>query len=218
VIPSHITSTFGNITASAGFFSGAGTGLTGTAASLTSGLVTNIGNLTGDIISSNRVTTLATVNSNPGSWGTSTAVANFTVNAKGLITGAGTTAIQIAESQVTNLVTDLATFPTKTGTGASGSWAINTATTTALQTARNIQGIAFDGTANINPINGTGFVKATGTTLSYDNSTYITASGANFTGKVTNTTAFIAKEWASPDFTGATGNVSNFNSWAYTIL
>jgi hypothetical protein len=206
VIPSHITSTFGNITASAGFFSGAGTGLTGTAASLTSGLVTNIGNLTGDIISSNRVTTLATVNSNPGSWGTSTAVANFTVNAKGLITGAGTTAIQIAESQVTNLVTDLATFPTKTGTGASGSWAINTATTTALQTARNIQGIAFDGTANINPINGTGFVKATGTTLSYDNSTYITASGANFTGKVTNTTAFIAKEWASPDFTGATGN------------
>jgi hypothetical protein len=52
--------------------------------------------------------TLATVNANPGSWGTGTAVANFTVNAKGLITGAGTTAIQIAESQVTNLVTDLA--------------------------------------------------------------------------------------------------------------
>lgn len=43
-----------------------------------------------------------------------------------------------------------------------------------LQTARSIQGVAFDGTGNINPINGTGFVKTTGTTLSYDNSTYLT--------------------------------------------
>jgi len=50
----------------------------------------------------------------------------------------------------------------------------NAATATALQTARNIQGVSFNGTADINPINGTGFVKASGTTLSYDNSTYLT--------------------------------------------
>lgn len=52
--------------------------------------------------------TLATVNANVGAFGSATAVATFTVNAKGLTTAAGSTSIQIAESQVTNLVSDLA--------------------------------------------------------------------------------------------------------------
>lgn len=52
--------------------------------------------------------TLATVNSNVGSFGSATQVAGFTVNGKGLITAASNTSIQIAESQVTNLTTDLA--------------------------------------------------------------------------------------------------------------
>lgn len=43
--------------------------------------------------------------------------------------------------------------PTLTGTGASGTWGIsisgNAATATALQTARTINGVSFDGTANI---------------------------------------------------------------------
>ncbi len=52
--------------------------------------------------------TLATVNSNVGSFGIAASVGTFTVNAKGLITAASNTAIQIAESQVTNLVSDLA--------------------------------------------------------------------------------------------------------------
>lgn len=52
--------------------------------------------------------TLATVNANVGSFGTASSVSTFTVNAKGLITAASNTAIQIAESQVTNLVSDLA--------------------------------------------------------------------------------------------------------------
>jgi hypothetical protein len=52
--------------------------------------------------------TLATVNSNVGSFGSTSSVATFTVNAKGLTTAAGSTSIQIAESQVTNLSTDLA--------------------------------------------------------------------------------------------------------------
>lgn len=51
--------------------------------------------------------TLATVNGNVGSFGTATQVSTFTVNAKGLITAASNTAIQITESQVTNLTTDL---------------------------------------------------------------------------------------------------------------
>jgi hypothetical protein len=39
--------------------------------------------------------------------------------------------------------------PTKTGTGASGSWSINAATASILQTARAINGVLFDGAANI---------------------------------------------------------------------
>jgi hypothetical protein len=75
----------------------------------------------------------------------------------------------------------------------------NASTATALQTARNIQGVSFNGTADINPINGTGFVKASGTTLSYDNNTYLTTStaastylplsGGTLTGGLTGTTA-----------------------------
>jgi hypothetical protein len=39
--------------------------------------------------------------------------------------------------------------PTKTGSGASGSWSINAATATILQTARNINGVLFSGVADI---------------------------------------------------------------------
>jgi hypothetical protein len=52
--------------------------------------------------------TLATVNTNVGSFGDAAHVADFTVNGKGLITVAGSIPIQIAEGQVTNLTSDLA--------------------------------------------------------------------------------------------------------------
>ena len=67
--------------------------------------------LTGDATASGPgsvALTLATVNSNVGSFGTASSVSTITVNGKGLITAASNTAIQITESQVTNLVTDLA--------------------------------------------------------------------------------------------------------------
>ena len=106
--------------------------------------------------------------------------------------------------------TDWNTFNSKGGgsvtsvTSANGNATVATTTTTPvitivsapkLQTARNIQGVSFDGTANINIINGTGFVKATGTTISYDNSTYLTANQTisfaptgDVTGSTTGTT------------------------------
>lgn len=87
---------------------------TGSAASLTTGRTIAI---TGDLAytspsfdGTGNVTaagTLATVNANVGTFGSATQVGTFTVNAKGLITAASNTSIQIAESQVTNLVTDL---------------------------------------------------------------------------------------------------------------
>lgn len=64
---------------------------------------------------------LATVNATTGSFGTATQVGSFTVNGKGLITGAINVTIQIAESQVTGLTTALGlkaplASPTFTGT------------------------------------------------------------------------------------------------------
>lgn len=66
--------------------------------------------ITGDISipQASNTSTLATVNSDVGSFGSATQVGVFTVNAKGLITAASNTSIQIAESQVTGLVSDLA--------------------------------------------------------------------------------------------------------------
>jgi len=87
--------------------------------SLYSGLVTNATH-TGDATGAT-VLTLATVNSNVGSFGSTTKVPTYTVNVKGLITAASNTTIQIAESQVTGLATDLGLLapkatPTFTGT------------------------------------------------------------------------------------------------------
>lgn len=66
--------------------------------------------LTGDATASgpgSAAITLATVNSNVGSFGAADQVSTFTVNAKGLITAAGQTSIQIAESQVTGLTSHI---------------------------------------------------------------------------------------------------------------
>ncbi len=58
--------------------------------------------------SGSQVATLATVNSNVGTFGSASTVYQGTVNGKGLTTAAVPIAIQIAESQVTNLNADLA--------------------------------------------------------------------------------------------------------------
>lgn len=78
-------------------------------------LVGNASNVATDVAASGDLTlantgafTFNTVNSNVGTFGTATQVPQVTVNAKGLATAASNVAIQIAESQVTNLVTDLA--------------------------------------------------------------------------------------------------------------
>jgi hypothetical protein len=118
------------------------------------GTGTGITGLTGDGTASGSGIvpfTLATVNSNVGTFGSASSVAQFTTNAKGLTTAASSVAIQIGESQVTNLVSDLA--------------------------GKQAQ------------LNGTGFVKASGTTISYDNSTYLTSaltSGNIFVGNGSN--------------------------------
>lgn len=89
--------------------------------------------------------------------------------------GTATTALTLAADQS-------ATFAnTVNATTFVGALTGNSSTATSaatLTTARNIQGVSFNGSAAIDIINGTGFVKATGTTLSYDNSTYLTTASA----------------------------------------
>lgn len=89
---------------------------------VTGGGGSGITQLTGDGAagpgSGSQAFTLTTVNANVGTFGSASAVPVFVVNGKGLITGVTNTPIQIAESQVINLVTDLAgKQATLSGTG-----------------------------------------------------------------------------------------------------
>jgi len=67
------------------------------------------------------------------------------------IIGIDQTAIAISGTQITSGTINSARIPTlnQNTTGSSGSTTGNAATATALQTARNINGVSFDGTANI---------------------------------------------------------------------
>ena len=110
-ITTHTTSLFGTNASFTGIvtattFVGA---LTGTATS-----TTNIPNLAGDITSDNTDTTLATVNSNVGSFGSGDAIPTITVNAKGLITGVTTTAVTSGTTITDDTSTDASRFLTFT--------------------------------------------------------------------------------------------------------
>lgn len=93
----------GNITAAN--LSGTNTGDNATNSQY-SGLISNA-NHTGDATGAT-VLTLATVNTNVGTFGSPSSVNTITVNGKGLITALLNNPIQITQSQVTNLVSDLA--------------------------------------------------------------------------------------------------------------
>jgi hypothetical protein len=146
--------------------------LTGTATS-----TTNIPNLTGDITSTNTVTTLATVNSNVGSFGSGGAIPTITVNAKGLITGVTTTAVNPANDGTLTLAVS--------GTGLSGSASFTanqsgsssfTVTSNATSANTNSTIVARDGSGNFSA--GTITASLTGTATS-------TTNIPNLTGDIT---------------------------------
>lgn len=70
--------------------------------------ITLSGDATGTLSGTNLPVTLNTVNSTTGTFGNATNTTTTTVNGKGLVTSIANTPIQITESQVTNLTTDLA--------------------------------------------------------------------------------------------------------------
>lgn len=98
--------------------------LTGTATS-----TTNIPNLTGDITSVNKATTLATVNSNVGTFGSGGAIPTITVNAKGLITGVTTTAVTSGTTITDDTSTNASRFLTFTSATSGSISAANVSST-----------------------------------------------------------------------------------------
>jgi len=158
---------------------------------------------TAAIIGAGSTLTLATVNANTGTFGSSTAIPVITVNGKGLITALTTTAVSIPSGSLsfigdvtgtgtTGSDTTLTLATVNTNVGAYGTSTsvptitvnakglVTAASQTAIPTASSsVNGLltstdwsTFNGKQN--QLNGTGFVKVTGTTVSYDNNTYLT--------------------------------------------
>jgi hypothetical protein len=196
--------------------------LTGTATS-----TTNIPNLTGDITSANTVTTLATVNSNVGSFGSGGAIPTITVNAKGLVTGVTTTAVNPANDGTLTLAVS--------GTGLSGSQTFSanqsssvaftvTSNATSANTASTI--VARDGSGNFTAgtITATTFSGSLANTLTLNTSgtglsgstTYNNSGAATFTvasnATSANTASTIVARDGSGNFTAGTITATNFNS------
>lgn len=157
--------------------------------------VTTNANLTGDVTSSGNATTLATVNSNVGSFGSSTQVGAFTVNAKGLVTAASNTTVTPAVGSITGL-----------GTGV-GTWL-------ATPSSANLRGAVSDE-------NGTGAALFNGaTTPDWTTGFTIGTAAASRKMVVGNGTNYVAstETWAVP---GTSANMlisdgTNWTSAAYT--
>lgn len=112
--------------------------------------------ITGDVSipAGSNAATLATVNSNTGTFGGATTVAQISVNGKGLVTGV--TAVTIGNAQ----------------------------TATALETARTINGVSFNGTGNIT------VTANTPNAITWNNSGAGAASGTTFDGSVARTISY----------------------------
>ena len=188
--------------------------LTGTATS-----TTNIPNLTGDISSVNTATTLATVNSNVGTFGGTDAIPVVTVNGKGLVTGITTVAPNNGTLTLATSGTGLsgsASF-TANQSGASSFTVTSNATnanTPSAIVARDASGNFSAGTITASltgtATSTTNIPNLTGDVTSSGNATSI-AAGVIVNADV-NASAAIAGTKINPDFgsqnTTTTGNVT----------
>jgi hypothetical protein len=163
--------------------------ITSTTFSGTATSTTNIPNLSGDISSNNTVTTLATVNSNVGTFGDAGAIPRVTVNGKGLVTGLTTVAPNNGSLSLAVSGTGLSGSATFTANQSGASTFTVTSNATSANTnntivARNGSGGFVAGIVTATFVgNITGNLNSTGvntaTTISGTTATYTNISGTN---------------------------------------
>jgi hypothetical protein len=185
--PAGYTNNTGTVTSVGGTGTVNGLTLTGTVA--TSGNLTLGGTLSG-IANSALTNSSVTVNGTSIALGASGTVTANTTSALTFNNGGAGAASGSTFSGGTPLTISYNTVgaPSVTGTGASGTWGINVtgnaATATALQTARTINGVSFNGTANITVADSTKLPLTGGTmsgTLTY---TLLNGNTANTRDKI----------------------------------
>jgi len=177
--------------------------------------VTTIGSLTGDVTSSNRATTLATVNSNVGSFGSATESTIWTVNAKGLVTAAANVTITPAITNVSGLGTSVATA-LQVAVGSAGAFVVNggalgtpssgvatnltgtasgltAGAATVLANARTIGGVSFNGSANITVASATGGFAVSGGNLTVSGD--LTSTDGDFSSSVGTASVRFLRLW-----------------------
>lgn len=177
-----------------------------------SGSGSAITSLTGDVTATGpgaAAATLATVNGNVGSFGSSTSIPNFTVNAKGLITAAGGNVVVAPAGTLsgTTLNSSVVTSSlTSVGTITSGTW---NGTTIAIANGGTGQTTANAGFNALSPM-------TTGGDLIYGGASGVATRLANGTaGQVLQSNGTTtAPTWVTPAAAGANTALSNLASTA----
>jgi len=142
---------------------------------------------TGDVTLTGTAFGLATVNSNVGSFGSSTTIPSFTVNSKGLITAAAATAIATLNQNTT---------------GSAGS----------LLNSHLIFGQSFNGTADVSGVAATGGVTITNGAKSIHLTVDSTTGNLLIDGNVNSTGDIVA--YGTGGLTGSTGLVTTVYNYA----